>query len=70
MFCVWEVVKTPTIISNNPVYEYIAFLFLSFRRVLNVMYFFLGSFLAGEWSILHSPTYEDGTDSEFRNVGY
>ena len=33
------------------------FLFLSLRCVLNVMFSF------------HSPAYEDGTDSEFRNVG-
>jgi len=34
-------------------------LFLSFRRVVNLIYSFLGN----------SPAYEDGTDSEFRNVG-
>jgi len=44
------------------------FLFLSFRRVLNVIYSFLGNSPASEF-ILHSPAYEDGTDSEFRKVG-
>ena len=28
-----------------------------------------GNYVLREWSILHSPAYEDGTDSEFRNVG-
>ena len=61
-------------------------LFLSFRRVLNVIYSFLGnspaswvliadvseltigSIFIGRW-MKYSPPYEDGTDSEFRNVG-
>ena len=63
-------------------------LFLSFRRVVNVIYSFLGNSPASYWlchfpaptqpgintprnpatDILHSPAYEDGTDTEFWNV--
>jgi len=29
-----------------------------------------GSIFIGRWMVLHSPAYEDGTESEFRNVGH
>jgi hypothetical protein len=52
------------------------FLILSFRRVLNVVYFILGKSPASVFywptfrnSLSVPPAFEDGTDSEFRNVG-
>jgi len=63
----------------NPVLLKYAFLFLSFRRVLNVNYSFLGNsrrlssncrrFGTHYRFHLHRQVNEDGTDSEFRNVG-
>ena len=51
VYCIWQVVKTRTIILNNPV-----FLFSNFRHVLNAVCFLLGTSTASEF---YMPTFRN-----------